>query len=124
MTKEDRHLLHLARAELNWLSVLANALNTETTREVDWEQAKKEFELRGYSLDNEDIFNLENVGEQKQVDVFGTFANCTLCWNKKNGYFINYGWAIDDYNTDLYEWGIGDMRPYYDKESKREFLER
>ena len=119
MTKEDRHKLHLARAELNWLSVLANALNTEVISKIDWEQAKKEFVHRGYYLDNEDIF-----GEQKQVDVFGNFANCTLCYNDKVGFFINYGWALDDYNTDFFDWGVGDMRPYYDEESKKAFLER
>ena len=119
MNKQDKHLLHLARAELNWLSVLANALNTEPNRQVDWEQAKKEFQMRGYTLGDE-----EEIGrDHKQIDIYGTFVNFTLvCQNGK--YDIGYGWAIDDYNTDLYEWGIGDMRPYYDEDSKREFLER
>lgn len=120
MNKEDRHLLHLARAELNWLSVLANALNTETIRKVDWEQAKKEFEDRGCLIgeDTEDIY-----GEHKQIDMFGTFVAFTLVC--QNGHFgIGYGWALDNYNTDLYEWGIGDMRPYYDNESKKAFMER
>lgn len=116
MEKERLHAIHLAKVELGWLSTLAHALNTETSENVDWKQAKKEFEMRGCTIDNEDLEE-----EHKQVDMFGTFVNCTLCWDKKCGYYINYGWVLDDYNTDLYAHGFGYFRPYYDERTRKEW---
>jgi len=118
MDKQELHLIHLARVEIGWYSVLAQALNTEATRKVDWEQAKKEFVSRGCMIDNEDF------GAQKQIDIFGTFVNFTLCWNEEKGYFVGYGWVLDDYNTDLYAHKVGDFRPYYDEKSKQDWRTR
>ena len=113
MTRERLHLIALAKKEIGFYSVLAKELK------CDWEQAKKEFEMRGCSIDNEDDF-----GNQKQADIFGTFVNCTLCWNEQNGFYITYGWVLDDCNTDLYGDDYGNFLPYYDEKSKKEWLER
>ena len=120
MNKQDRHAIHLAIVELNWYSTLAHALNTETIRPIDWEQAKKEFAMRGCQLGEDD----EVEENHKQIDCYGTFANFTLCWDKKCGYYIEYGWVVDDRNTDLYAHKVGDFRPYYDEESKRDWLDK
>ena len=116
MTREERHYIALAKKEIEFLSVLIEELNKE---HHSFETAKRELELRGFGLSEDEYF--EDI-KQWQVDVTGTFVNFTLIYN--NGLDINYAWVIDDYNTDLYKWGVGDFRPYYDEKSKEEWKQR
>lgn len=116
MTREEKHDLKLARKEIEFCSVLINELCNQGH---NFETAKKELEQRGCTLENEEHFNLDN---HWQVDVFGTFCGFTLV--EHEGHIgISYGWVFNGWNTDLYKWGIGDFRPYYDEETKQEWLE-
>jgi len=119
MKQEDRHLIALAKKEIGFYSIIAEALNTMAIKKVDWEQAKKEFVARGCYIDNEDV-----AESHKQIDIFGTFCNFTLCWDIKYGFYINYGWVLDDWNTDLYGDNYGNFLPYYDERSRKEFYAR
>lgn len=121
MNREERHAIHLAIVELNWYSTLAHALNTEVPKPINWKQAKKEFAVRGCQIVDD---TEENEETHKQVDCFGTFANFTLGWDKESGYFIGFGWVLDDWNTDLYAHRVGDFRPYYNNHTKRCWLRR
>lgn len=117
MNKEERHDLHLARTELNYFSALVFELNKLN---IDWEEAKKEMKVRCCEV-NEETEDIEE--EHKQVDIFATFCAFTLVENKGR-LGIGYGWSYGDRQTDLYEWGVGDFRPYYDEESKKDWLEK
>lgn len=119
MTRERLHDIRLAKAEINWYSVLINEYNQIPS--LDWERAKKELEKRLVILENEEE---DFDKEHKQVDCFGTFVAFTLCWDRKCGYYINYGWVLDESNTDLYAYRVGDFRPYYDEKSKKEWEQR
>lgn len=117
MLKEERHDLHLARVEINYFSTLVAELN-ET--KLDWGQIKKILVSRGCYI-NEETEEIEK--NHKQVDIFANFCAFTLVENK--GHIgIGYGWVcgMNSYiQNDLYEWGIGDFRPYYNEETKREW---
>ena len=120
MKQEDRHLIALAKKEIGFYSMIAKALNTMPIRKVDWEQAKKEFLNRGCELGD----FTEDFGENhKQIDLGATFCNFTLCWDIKYGFYINYGWVLDDWNTDLYGDDYGNFTPYYDEASRKAFYE-
>ena len=119
MTQEQRHAIFMAKKEIGWFSCLANAFNNQTIKKLDWETVKNEFKMRGCLLGDDTEDNDDN---HKQIDIFGDFCNFTLCWDKQYGYYINYGWVIDDRNTDLYSHHLGDFRPYYDERTKKEWF--
>lgn len=120
MKQEDRHLIALAKKEIGFYGVLASALNNYVIGKTDWEQAKHEFIIRGCVLFND----TEDIEENhKQIDMGATFCNFTLCWDIKYGFYITYGWVLDDWNTDLYGDDYGNFTPYYDEASRKAYYE-
>lgn len=116
MTREEKHDIALARKEIEFFSILVHELCNQG---FGYNTMKKELECRGCALDNEEHFNADN---HWQVDVFATFCGFTLV-EHEGRVGISYGWVFNGSNTDLYEWGIGDFRPYYNEETKQEWLE-
>ena len=119
MTREEKNTIACAKKELNWYSIFIDKLNDHN---VGWEYAIKQLERLGCMV-NEDTEDYFEEDERRQVDIFGVFIGFTLVEHKGN-LDIGYGWVCDDWNTDLYKHRVGDFRPYYDENSRKEFLER
>lgn len=103
MNKEDKHIIMLAKKELSLYWWLLHELK------INFEEAKTMLKAHGVDVTGkEDIYTKEH----KQIDCFGSFVGFTLV-ERKREVFIDYGWALNGYNTDLYGDNRGNFKLNY-----------